>query len=189
MTPIEPAVILLETERLVLRRFQDCDEDAGLLLDLDSDPEVMRYIGPYALDSVAAYRERIRDVWLPQYAGPGRGVWAVHEKSAAFLGWIFIRPAPEYRFAREAGWTSPNDLELGYRFKRLAWGRGLCTEGAVPLIKLVFTDPTIERIVGAALATNRASTRVMEKIGMSPTGKFQVPGFADPCLIYSRDRL
>src|SRR4051812_43803246 len=51
---------VLETARLVLRPFADAIEDARLLFELDRDPEVMRHIGPYALPTVEAYREKIR---------------------------------------------------------------------------------------------------------------------------------
>ena len=76
----------LETPRLILREFTE--DDAGELFALDSDPEVMRYIGPYQLPDVEAYRSRIRTLNIPYYKEhPGYGVWAALEKSAgAFLG-------------------------------------------------------------------------------------------------------
>ena len=72
---------VLETERLRLRGFTDCDADGRLLFELDSDPEVMRYIGPIGLPTVEAYRERLRTVWLPYYtAHPDCGFWAIFER-------------------------------------------------------------------------------------------------------------
>ncbi|MBN9117937.1 MAG: GNAT family N-acetyltransferase, partial [Planctomycetes bacterium] len=119
---------MLETDRLRLRRFADTDADAELLFELDSDPEVMRYIGPFALPNAAAYRERVRAVWLPYYEHPPRAFAAAFDKATGqFVGWFFLRPAADYKFATEAGWTRPGDLELGYRLRRAAWGRGLAT--------------------------------------------------------------
>ena len=188
-TPCDPALVMLETERLVFRRFTDTDADASLLLDLNSDPEVMRYLGPFGGDSVEAYREHIR-LWLPYYSShAARGFWATYEKTTGFIGCLFIRPAPDYRFATEAGWTSLADLELGYRFKRAAWGRGLCTEGASALVRTAFEDPAIERVVAAALVPNRASTRVMEKLGMMRIREFELPGFSDPSAMYALSRV
>ena len=64
------------------------------------------------------YRERIRTVWLPQYARPGYGCLAAFEKaSGAFVGWFFMRPAPEYKFAAEAGWTRPSELDCGTSYR------------------------------------------------------------------------
>src|SRR5207248_2612760 len=77
----------LETDRIVLRRFTE--DDAPLVFELDSDPEVMRYVGPYALPTVEAYRRRIRDEWLPADAAhPKRGGFAaLHKDTGEFLGW------------------------------------------------------------------------------------------------------
>jgi RimJ/RimL family protein N-acetyltransferase len=178
----------LETERLRLHGFTDAD--ARLLLELDSDPEVMRYLGPPPTPTVEAYRERIRTVWLPYYAAhPARGFWAITEKATGeFAGWVFVRPATDYKFAAEAGWTRPTDMELGYRLRRAAWGRGLATEAAAELVRLTLADPAVTCVVAAALAPNRASTRVMEKVGMARVREFAIPGYADPSVMYARCR-
>src|SRR5262245_12912939 len=87
----------LETDRITLRQFTE--DDAPLLLALDSDPEVMRYCGPYGLPDEAAYRERIRHYFQPYYAkGPRFGFWAAEEKATGrFIGWFHLRPALDYR--------------------------------------------------------------------------------------------
>jgi RimJ/RimL family protein N-acetyltransferase len=116
MTEPATAATMLETEHLQLRGFTDTEADAELLFELDSDPEVMRYIGPYGLPTVEAYRERLRTVWLPYYAPHStRGFWAIANRaSGQFHGWCFLRPATDYKFAAEVGWTRPSDFELGY---------------------------------------------------------------------------
>lgn len=174
----------IETERLRLRRFADTDADAALLLELDSDPEVMRYIGPYQLATAAEYRERIR-LWMGFYGGPGRGVWAVEERATdAFLGWVFLRPAPVHRMAAAIGWTRDSELELGYRYRRAAWGRGYATEAAAALVPAALTDPAVTAVVAVALAANRGSTRVMEKVGLRYERAVTVPGHDGPCAVY-----
>lgn len=187
MTSPPQAGVVLETERLGLRRFTDTDADAELLFELDSDPEVMRYIGPFGLPSVAAYREKIRNLYLPQYAAhPDRGCLAAHEEATGeFLGWFFLRPATEYKFAAEAGWTRPTDIELGYRLRRAVWGEGFATEAAAALVPLALADPAVTCVVSAALLPNRASWRVMEKCGLVRVREFAVPGFADPLVMYA----
>lgn len=181
--------VVLETDRLTLRRFADTAADAALLLDLDADPEVMRYVGPFGLPTADAYQDRIRTVWLPQYARPGQGFFAAHDRpSGLFLGWFVLRAATDYRFAAEAGWTRPTDLELGYRLKKLAWGKGLATEGARALVARADADPAVTGVVSAALEPNRASTRVMEKCGLVRVGAFHIAEFAEPVLTYARWR-
>ena len=177
----------LETPRLVLREFRE--DAAADLFALDSDPAVMRYIGPYTLGDVDAYRERIRTVNIPYYADhPGFGVWAAQEKpGGAFLGWFILRHALDYRFAAEAGFRA-GDVELGYRLRRAAWGNGYATEGARALVRKAFTELSVSRMVAAALEVNAASVRVLEKTGLRRRGAFPVPHFESPVLTFALSR-
>jgi RimJ/RimL family protein N-acetyltransferase len=188
MTPSrDPGGVLLETDRLTLRRFADTAADADLLFDLDSDPEVLRYVGP-GHATAGEYRDKIRTQFLPSYAAhPHRGFFAAVGRPAGdFLGWFLLRPAPDYRFAAEAGWDrATGAVEVGYRLRRAAWGRGLATEGAAALVRLALADPAVACVVAAALVTNRASWRVMEKCGMARVREFAAPGFADPAVTYA----
>lgn len=180
-------MLRLETPRLLLRSFTP--EDADLLFALDHDPRVMQYIGPYGLESVAAYRERIETIYMP-YANrtDGLGVWAAVERaSEQFLGWVCLRSAIEYRFAAEAGW-SLGEAELGYRLVSAAWGRGFATEASSALIDDAFCRHAASTVVATALATNRASIRVMGKCGLTFAGTFQLPGFDVPSVKYALAR-
>ena len=93
--------------------------------------------------------------------------------------------AAEYTFAKEAGWTRPTEVELGYRLRRAAWGKGFATEGSLALVRLCLADPAVTGVVAAALLPNRASWRVMEKCGLVRVRQFPVPGFADPLVTYA----
>ena len=85
--------VFLETERLLLRRFTEADVDN--LSDLDSDPEVMRFIN----GGTPTPREVIESDILPRYLRyyerfAGYGYWAAIEKATGeFLGWFHFRPA------------------------------------------------------------------------------------------------
>jgi RimJ/RimL family protein N-acetyltransferase len=176
--------VFLETDRLVLRRFTEAD--AELLFELDSDPEVMRYAGR-RFETLEAYRHRLADRYLPYYARyPDRGAWAALEKPAReFIGWFILRPAMDYQFAKEAGWDRPSDVEVGYRLRRSAWGRGLATEGAKALVQLGLADPAVTCVVACALVTNVASCRVLEKAGLRPLREFPIPGYDAPDRVYA----
>ena len=179
--------IRLETPRLILREFTEADAEA--LFELDSDPEVMRYIGPYQLGDVEAYRARVQTLNIPYYAQhPGYGVWAAVEKAGgAFLGWFLLRPALAYRFAVEAGFRA-DDVELGYRFRRAAWGKGYATEGSRGLVYDAFTRLDAACVVAVALVGNRASTRVMEKVGLRRVAEFRIPGYDEPAVKYALEK-
>jgi RimJ/RimL family protein N-acetyltransferase len=77
-------------------------------------------------------------------------------------------------------------VELGYKFKRAVWGRGLATEGARALVRRGFTVRDVERVVATALAANVASRRVMEKCGLARVEDFDYKG--RPAVRYARER-
>ena len=125
----------LLTNRLLLRDITQAD--ANLLFDLDSDSEVMRYIGPCPAPDLASYRDRISSVYVPWQAHPWHGIRMVLDRAnGEFLGWVFIRPAIASKSAREIGWTRPDEVEVGYRYHRSAWGRGIATEAATLLVQI-----------------------------------------------------
>lgn len=183
-------LIFLETPRLVLRRFADSEADARLLFELDRDPEVMRYIGPYALPTVEAYREKIRVNFFSHYSNhPARGCWAAEEKPGrGFIGWFMLRPALDYRFAPAMGWTRSTDVEVGYRLKQSAWGRGLATEATRELVRIAFTDPDVTAVVACAMRGNLASRRVLEKAGLAFVADVTRPGESDTDVTYALER-
>ena len=149
--------VFLETERMVLRRFTAADVDH--LVDLDSDPEVMRFL----TGGTPTPREVIQNDILPAFLRsyerlPGFGVWAAIEKaSGEFLGWFSFQPKDAAR---------PNDVALGYRLRRAVWGRGYATEGARALIRKGFTELGVQRVFATTYQDNLASRRVMEKAGL-----------------------
>ena len=149
--------VYLETERLTLRQL--AEEDAERLVELDNDPEVMRYLN----GGIATPRELIEREILPRFLSyysryGGFGVWAAIEKaSGAFIGWFSLRPPDESRL---------DEVELGYRLRRPAWGRGFAAEGALALIRKGFTELGVQRVTANTYEHNSASRRVMEKAGM-----------------------
>lgn len=150
--------ILLETDRLILRRFTDADADH--LVELDSDPEVMFFIN----GGRPTPREEIEEGVLPRFLRYHResgafGFWATIEKSTgSFIGWFHLRPEPDEGLLDEP--------ELGYRLRRSAWGKGYATEGSRALIDSAFADLGASRVWAQTMVVNTGSRRVMEKAGL-----------------------
>ncbi|MEY9909452.1 RimJ/RimL family protein N-acetyltransferase [Catenulispora sp. MAP12-49] len=149
----------LETDRLLLRRFTA--EDADLLIELDSDPAVMRYLTGGKPTPAQDVRDRI----LPRIlAGLEKweyklGMLAAHEKDGgAFVGWFILRPGAEGPL---------DEVELGYRLRRAAWGRGYATEGSQALLRKAFTELGVHLVWAETMFVNRGSRNVMEKLGMT----------------------
>ncbi|MFZ1401074.1 MAG: GNAT family N-acetyltransferase [Candidatus Promineifilaceae bacterium] len=156
--------LLLETERLRLRRFTAVDTDH--LFALDNDPEVMRYLN----GGEPTPRQVVAQQILPGFmqidpARPQFGFWAAELKtSGEFVGWFSIRPLPE----------NPHHAALGYRLVRAAWGQGLATEGVQALIRKGFAELKLDRVVATTYEHNVASRRVMEKAGMKLVRRFRL---------------
>lgn len=149
----------LETERLTLRRFTA--DDADLLIELDSDPAVMRYL----TGGKPTPPEAIREEYLPRILAGYRkwdgklGLLAAHEKdTGAFIGWFILRPKPEGPL---------DEVELGYRLRQAAWGRGYATEGSRALLHKAFTELGVRLVWADTMFVNRGSRHVMEKLGMT----------------------
>ncbi|MBW4609147.1 MAG: GNAT family N-acetyltransferase [Hassallia sp. WJT32-NPBG1] len=156
----------LETERLILRQFSE--EDADKLFELDSDTEVTRFV-PNA--GQPSNYTAIKNETLPTYFEyyqkyDGYGCWAAIEKSSkAFIGWFLFRPIVHAPFFNPE-LANPNDIELGYRLRKAAWGKGYATECSKSLIAKGFSELGAQRVLAVAFAANLASIRVMEKVGL-----------------------
>ena len=97
----------------------------------------------------------------------GYGFWAAIEKSSGrFVGWFHFRPAKAAR---------PNEVELGYRLRRSAWGKGYAPEGSRALIHQGFAELEVQRVVAFTMVVNVASRRVMEKAGLRFVRTFHQP--------------
>ncbi len=169
----------IHTERLILRDITEAD--AELLFDLDSDPEVLRYLGPRPGADVEAYRDRTRTAYLPWQSHPWYGVRVVLDRiTGEFLGWVFVRPAVASKVAGELGWTDPAEVEVGYRYRQAAWGRGVATEAASALVRIALADPATAAVVACAVASNSGSLRVLEKLGLVRVGEAMLSEHDEP---------
>lgn len=159
----------LHTERLRLDPLTA--EHAELLVELDSDPEVLRLVFGRALT-----REEVLTEHLPRRLhpdGPPRGIgyWAGFE-GGEFAGWWTLAVDP----------ADDTTAELGYRLRRAAWGRGLATEGSRALLDHAFHTLRLPRVWARTMAVNAASRRVLAGLGLRhvrtevPEWPYAVPG-------------
>lgn len=157
----------LATERLFLREWRDSDREP--FAALNADPEVMRYF-PSLLTRAES------DALLERLQGGltanGWGLWAA-EWEGACVGFVGLqRPRFEAPFMP--------CVELGWRLARHAQGRGLATEGARAVLAFAREHLLGEALVSFTVPENRASRRVMEKLGFThdPADDFDHPGLA-----------
>ena len=171
---------MVVTERLILRPWRP-DDLAGLL-DMDTDPEVMRYIGVGEVQTPEQVEAWLQRALSPPSSRPGLGLLAIEDRSSRdLLGWAGLtvpRFLPSVMPAVEAGW----------RLRRSAWGRGVATEAARAALAALLPqlDLTEEggRLVSIRQPENLASGRVMTKLGFLPSSRAVVPGGGGPVLVY-----
>lgn len=149
---------ILETERLILREWTPAD--VGVIYEMCSDPEVMRYIGdrrPW--DNVARahlWMERV----TAAYGEQGYGRYAVVEKETG-------RVVGSCGFGKPTG---PTGVDFGYVFAPAAWGRGYATEAGRACLRYGFEQIGFEEVVADTDLDNHASRRVLEKLGFEFRG-------------------
>jgi RimJ/RimL family protein N-acetyltransferase len=148
----------LSTPRIVLVPLSD--EHLDYEVELDSDPEVMRYLGNGRPRSREAVEQLHRHRLAAASRVPGLGFWAGFV-DGRFVGWWILEP-PE----RPDQGPAEGQAELGYRLLRRYWRIGLASEGARELIRHGFEDLGLSRIFAETMAVNIASRATMTSVGM-----------------------
>ncbi|WP_406686374.1 GNAT family N-acetyltransferase [Rossellomorea vietnamensis] len=149
---------VFETERLVLR--QIAMEDVGFLYELYTSLDVLRYFGMSPIESkdvaismVENYEKHLES------GGPMR--WAIVEKeSNKMIGTCgFHGISKAYK-----------RCEIGYDLHPGHWGKGIMGEALSPLLHYLFSEKGMIRIGAVIVPYNKASARVVEKLGFKQEG-------------------
>lgn len=147
---------MIESDRLRLRPWRPDDADA---FDTHCNtPAVMRWLGGVltlsALDEVVARLIRWQDE-------RGYTFWAVERKAdAAFLGFCGLKRADA------PGSSVTGELEIGWRLREDAWGRGFAREAATATLDFAFDTLAADRVVALTVDGNAASWGLMQRLGM-----------------------
>ena len=166
------------TERLILRKITPEDLDHMFLLD--SNPEVVKYVGITPLTKKEESAKVIDNI-INQYENNGTGRLAVIEKETnKFIGWSGIKLLTD----EVNGFK--NVYELGYRFLPEFWGKGYATESAKASLELGFDQLNTDKIYAYADVENQASNYILTKLGFENKGTFVDKG--DNCYWYELDK-
>ncbi|HEX7869973.1 MAG TPA: GNAT family N-acetyltransferase [Chryseobacterium sp.] len=157
----------LETKRLILRKFEEADYKRLFLLD--SDPEVMKYIGMPTLSKVEESKEVVKMI-MQQYEDNGLGRLAVIEKESGLLiGWSGLK----LHTAELNG--HKNFYELGYRFLPETWGKGYAFKSAKVSLEFGFNELNVDVVYATVHSQNLASSKILTKLGFENKGEFTEP--------------
>src|SRR5579863_2376716 len=150
------------TERLSLREFRAEDESG--VHEYASDPEVVRLMiwGPNAPEATRAY---LHGVLKEQEQWPRNSVG------------LAIELKSEHRVIGSIGLRIKNEVnrsaDIGYVLARRYWGNGYMAEAGRAVLDVAFREVKLHRVWATCDVRNRASYRVMEKLGMRREGHFR----------------
>lgn len=164
-------MIIRETDRLILRL--QTLADAPLLVELNSDPEVVRYTGDGSLANDGEARKLLQELVFPQWENYRMGRFAVTLKDGTFLGWCGLKHFPQ-----------TDEVDLGYRLMKKFWGQGYATEASRAALDYGFTTLGLKRIIAKAMPDNKDSLKVMQKLGMNFRGYHHDPTDPHPFILY-----
>jgi RimJ/RimL family protein N-acetyltransferase len=152
----------LETNRLILRSFQE--SDLGAFVRYRSDPAVAKYQGwdaPYGIDAAATFIQEMKE------RHPGtKGEWyqiAVELKaSGEMIGDCAFHALPQ----------DEQQAEIGFTLSRRYQGQGYATEAVTRLLDYLFGELGLDRVLATCDAENLGSAKLLERIGMRREGHF-----------------
>ena len=143
--------INFKTNRLYLREFNI--QDAIHLYKMNNDPDVIKYTGDLAFNSLEDAEKLLLDY---DYKAFNMGRWAVCLKeNDTFLGWCGLKYHPNEKL-----------VEVGYRFYKTHWNKGYATESAKASITYGFETLKLREIYAHAHIDNLPSHSVIEKCGL-----------------------
>jgi ribosomal-protein-alanine N-acetyltransferase len=142
----------IELQRLRLRRFKL--SDLPNMIELESDPDVMKFTPSRVPLSAERSKERLQDLISKEFVNGDLGAWAAEFKDTGdFLGFFML-------LKRDLEFT-----ELGFMIVKRHWGKGLTAEAARGLVDYGFTKLNLQGISAATTQDNFASKRVLAKVG------------------------
>jgi [ribosomal protein S5]-alanine N-acetyltransferase len=140
----------METKRCFLHTFQESDESE--VKELYRDQEVRKYLG--GLRKASSIEETLRAM---HHSGENSFYWVVREKqTGSFMGLVSLDSHHES--------IHP---EVSYQFSPEWWGQGFATEVVQEVVNAALYGRKVTKIVAETQIANKASCRLLEKVGMS----------------------
>nr|WP_042177958.1 GNAT family N-acetyltransferase [Kibdelosporangium sp. MJ126-NF4]CEL12878.1 GCN5-related N-acetyltransferase [Kibdelosporangium sp. MJ126-NF4]CTQ98563.1 GCN5-related N-acetyltransferase [Kibdelosporangium sp. MJ126-NF4] len=160
----------LRTERLTLVPL--ADEHLEAEVELDSDPEVLRYLSTQASSRDEVERAHRRRLAAAREV-PGLGFWIGFAEDG-FVGMWLLQPPHGPDQPKVAG-----EADLGFRLLRRRWRQGYASEGARELIRHGFADVGLTRVFAQTLAVNTPSRATITSAGLTFVRAFASAGNDD----------
>lgn len=145
---------ILETERLLIRRFTS--DDAPFILEQVNEPSFIQNIGDRNIRSVEDARAYLQNGAIASYEKHGFGLSLVILKETdESIGMCGLIKRDEL-----------DDVDIGYAFLPRYWSKGYAVEAARATMEYAREKIGLKRLVAIVDPANESSIRVLEKIGM-----------------------
>lgn len=143
--------MIIETERLIIRKFTD--EDMDLIFDINNDPECIKFNG---WDSMSIERcKEVLDKWIDNYSSSSNtGAFCVVNKAdKSKIGMAFI-----------VRWKELNQYEIGFRLRRVCWDKGYAKEITKGFIRYGENVLVADAVIAEVYKANERSRNVFKKL-------------------------
>lgn len=147
-------------------------DDLEALHRLWVSPGVRRYL----FDDEVISRQRVEDeirTSTRNFETIGCGLWSLFPRAGALEG---VASAQLIGFGGFRHFHEPPELQLLYGVCEECWGQGLASEAAAVMVRYGIEHCSLGQVIASADEPNRASIRVMEKLGMQFDRRVTVDG-------------
>ncbi|MBU2712015.1 GNAT family N-acetyltransferase [Zooshikella harenae] len=152
---------MIYTDRLVLKKVTL--DDIDIFTEILSDPDLTRYLPKgesYTQEEIKNYVQQRCEHWQK---GFGTYVVTAKQNPSEKIGYVGIETIATTHFR-----------DIRYSIATPFAGQGIAFEAAKNCLDNYFADGIGEKVFGAAVSQNKASIRVMEKLGMQQEGNIKL---------------
>ncbi len=166
-------MIILQTERLILRRLQE--SDAAFMLVLLNDPDFLANIGDRGVRTLDDSMKYLREGPMASYALHGHGLYRVELRSSGAPAGICGLLHRE----------SLKEVDVGFAFLPEFRGCGYGFESASAVLEYGREVLGLQRIVGFTSSDNAGSLRILQKLGLTYEGEVRLKDDGELVGLYS----
>jgi len=164
-------VIVIETERLILRRLTL--DDAAFIHELVNDPDWLRYIGDKGVRTLDDARGYLEKGPIDMYARLGFGLFRVEQRSdGAVIGLCGL-------IKRD----TLDDVDIGFAFLPAYRAQGYAREAAQATLDYARDALHLGRVVAIVSPNNRDSAKLLEKVGLREERRLEIAE-RDPVILF-----
>jgi RimJ/RimL family protein N-acetyltransferase len=164
---------VLETERLILRRFTV--EDGKFILELLNEPSWLQFIGDKGVRTLEDARDYILKSLVAMYERLGFGLYLTELKGEGV-------PVGMCGLIKR---DSLEDVDIGFAFLPKFWGKGYAYESASAVMAYGKRTFGLNRIVAITSPDNYGSARLLEKLGFNFEKMVKLPDDSEEISLFA----